>query len=193
MYGKSKLDFDLWVLKQKKTPPTWFGLRYFNVFGQFESHKAGQASMVYHGYNQATCTGKIKLFKSNTPDYKDGDQMRDFVYIDDVVDVTMHLVRLCMERKKNPAAHPLPENGMFLNVGTGVAQTWNQLAHCIFNALSLPPSIEYISIPENIANQYQNYTCADLASLRSLGVDHTFKTLEESVTKYIQKHLVRGQ
>lgn len=193
LYGKSKLDFDLWVLEQKQTPPTWFGLRYFNVFGQFESHKGGQASMVYHGYNQATRTGKIKLFKSNTPVYKDGDQVRDFIYIDDLIDVTMDLIRLCFDRKKDPASHPLPENGLLLNVGTGVARTWNDLAESIFDSLSLPLSIEYIDMPENIKHQYQNYTCADLTTLRSIGIGHKFKTLEDGVAKYVQKHLVRGQ
>lgn len=193
LYGKSKLDFDLWALKQKQTPPTWFGLRYFNVFGQFESHKGGQASMAYHGYNQATRTGKIRLFKSNTTDYQDGDQMRDFIYIDDITEVTMDLIRLCLKRKKDPQSHPISENGLFLNLGTGVARTWNDLAACVFDSLSMPTSIEYIPIPANIANQYQNYTCADLNTLRSLDIEHSFRTLEQGVGKYIQKHLLRGE
>lgn len=193
LYGKSKLDFDIWALKQKETPPTWFGLRYFNVYGQFEGHKGGQASMVYHGYNQATRTGKIKLFKSNTPQYSDGNQVRDFIYIDDIVAVTLNLMRICIERSHGVSKLILPENGLFLNVGTGVTETWNNLATHVFSALSLPANIEYIPIPENIAGQYQNYTCADLSSLHSIGVHHQFHTLQQGVTKYVQKHLLRGQ
>ena len=193
LYGKSKLDFDIWALKQKETPPTWFGLRYFNVYGQFEGHKGGQASMVFHGYHQATRTGKIKLFQSNTSQYKDGDQVRDFIYIDDIVAVTLKLIRICIDRKFGHSKLVLPENGMFLNVGTGATETWNNLAKNVFSALGLPANIEYIPMPESVAGQYQNYTCADLSSLRSVGVEHTFHTLEQGVTKYVQKHLLRGQ
>lgn len=193
LYGKSKLDFDLWALKQSQTPSTWFGLRYFNVFGQFESHKQNQASMVYHGYHQALQTGKIKLFKSNSDQYQNGEQLRDFIYVDDVIDVTMDLIRLCLNRQEGNSNVTLPENGLLLNLGTGIARTWNDLANSVFQAIGLNPSIEYIDIPKNIVNQYQNYTCADLSSLRSLGIDHTFKSLEEGITKYVHKHLSRGQ
>lgn len=193
LYGKSKLDFDIWALKQKETPPTWFGLRYFNVYGQFESHKGGQASMVYHGYNQATRTGKIKLFKSNTSKYKDGDQVRDFIYIDDIVSITLKLIHLCIARKHGHSQLVLPDNGLFLNLGTGVTETWNNLATNVFLALGMPVNIEYIPMPDSVAGQYQNYTCADLTSLRSIGIQHQFHTLEQGVTKYVQKHLMRGQ
>ncbi|WP_397600168.1 ADP-glyceromanno-heptose 6-epimerase [Silvanigrella sp.] len=193
LYGKSKLDFDIWTLKQKVTPPTWFGLRYFNVFGQFESHKGGQASMVFHGYNQATRTGKIKLFESNSPQYKAGEQLRDFVYIDDLIEVTMDLIRMSITRKKSPNQISLPENGLFLNIGRGIAESWNTLAKEVFSALSMPESIEYIPMPDNIIKQYQNYTCADLSTLRSIGISHEFVSLKAGVTKYVQKHLMRGQ
>ncbi len=193
LYGKSKLDFDLWALKQKTTPQTWFGLRYFNVFGQFESHKAGQASMVFHGYNQAVRTGKIKLFESNSVDYAHGEQLRDFVYIDDITDITMELIRICMERKENKSSHIIADDGLFLNIGRGIAESWNNLAREVFSALSLPESIEYISMPDNIVRQYQNYTCAELSTLRSLGIQHEFRSLKTGVTKYVQKHLMRGQ
>ncbi|WP_161597702.1 NAD-dependent epimerase/dehydratase family protein [Fluviispira multicolorata] len=193
LYGKSKLDFDLWVLKQKETPPTWFGLRYFNVFGQFESHKGGQASMVYHGYNQAVRTGKIKLFESNTSEYAHGEQLRDFVYIDDLVDITMELIRISLARIENKSSYLISENGLFLNIGRGVAESWNNLAQEVFSSLSIPESIEYIPMPDNIIRQYQNYTCADLSTLRSLGIQHEFKSLKAGVIKYVQKHLMRGQ
>jgi ADP-L-glycero-D-manno-heptose 6-epimerase len=193
LYGKSKLDFDIWTLKQRITPPSWFGLRYFNVFGQFESHKAGQASMVYHGYHQATRTGKICLFKSNTSNYKDGEQLRDFVYIDDLVEVTMDLIRLSLVRKNDGNKIILPENGLFLNIGRGIAESWNTLAKEVFSALSMSESIEYIPMPANIIRQYQNYTCADLSTLRSIGISYEFTSFQVGVTKYVQKHLMRGQ
>lgn len=193
LYGKSKHDFDLWALEQKNMPPTWFGLRYFNVFGQFESHKGGQASMVYHGYHQALKNGCICLFKSNTPEYADGGQVRDFVYVDDIVAVTVELMRICVARKNGMPSVSLPGNGLFVNIGNGREETWNNLATLVFKALGLPVRIEYIPIPENIANQYQNYTCADLSTLRSIGVTHQFKSFEEGVTKYVQRHLSRGQ
>ncbi|MGY3805111.1 ADP-glyceromanno-heptose 6-epimerase [Pigmentibacter ruber] len=193
LYGKSKLDFDIWTLKQTNTPPSWFGLRYFNVFGQFESHKGGQASMVYHGYQQATRTGKIKLFESNTAKYKNGEQLRDFVYIDDIVQVTVQLIKLSLARMHQQSSIILPENGLFLNIGRGITESWNSLAEQVFSALSLPVNIEYIPMPPNIINQYQNYTCADLSTLRSIGIQHEFTSLSAGVRKYIQKHLMRGQ
>lgn len=192
LYGKSKLDFDLWVLKQKKTPPTWFGLRYFNVFGPHEGHKKGQASMVFHGYFQAVQTGKIKLFKSNSDEYKDGDQERDFVYVDDVVNITKLLIKMAMQRKRGISETVLPENGLFLNVGNGIANTWNTLAVSVFEAIGLPINIEYIPIPENIVNQYQNYTCADLSQLMSLNLDYNFSVFQDSVKRYIHSYLMRG-
>jgi ADP-L-glycero-D-manno-heptose 6-epimerase len=193
LYGKSKLDFDIWALKQTQSPPTWFGLRYFNVYGQFESHKGGQASMVYHGYQQATRTGKIKLFQSNTSQFKDGDQVRDFISIEDITAITLKLIRICIERKLGKSSLSIPDNGLFLNVGVGIPETWNHLAQNVFEAIGLPSKIEYIPIPANLANQYQNYTCAQLESLRSLGIKHEFLTLKQGVANYVQKHLMRGQ
>lgn len=198
LYGQSKLDFDLWVLEQKQTPPTWFGLRYFNVFGQFEGHKKGQASMVYHGYHQAMRAQKIKLFKSNDlAKYKDGEQLRDFIYVDDIVDITVSLTKLSIERKKEfdlykKVKKEIHENGLFLNLGRGVTETWNTLATHVFNSLGMTVNIEYIDIPTNIVNQYQNYTCANLETLRNLGVTHTFRSFEESVKRYIHEHLIRS-
>ena len=149
--------------------------------------------MVYHGYSQATRTGKIRLFESNTPEYKPGEQLRDFVYIDDIVDITIDLIRLSIARKNSNSFVILPENGLFLNIGRGVPESWNTLAKEVFSALSIPESIEYIPMPANIIKQYQNYTCADLSLLRSIGVSHEFTSLKAAVTKYVQKHLMRGQ
>ncbi len=192
LYGQSKLDFDLWALEQQQTPPTWFGLRYFNVYGQHEGHKLGQASMAFHGYNQALKNGNIKLFKSNASIYADGEQVRDFVYVDDVVDVTIKLMKVCLERSQSCSSLVIPNNGCFVNVGTGKEETWNHLAQCVFKAIGISCKIEYIPMPESLVNQYQNYTCADLSTLKFLGIDHKFRTLEEGVTRYVQKFLFRG-
>jgi len=191
LYGQSKLDFDLWALEQQQTPPYWFGLRYFNVYGAFESHKGGQASMVFHGYQQATRTGVIRLFKSNTADYSDGNQVRDFVYVKDIVRVTLHLLALALCGEK-PVLPPHTRNGCFVNVGTGTTRSWNDLAESVFDALSLPRRIEYIVIPQNISGQYQNYTCADLTVLRQLGYRRAFTPLQEGVREYVQRYLMRG-
>lgn len=195
LYGQSKLDFDCWALRQQKTPPFWFGLRYFNVYGPFEGHKGGQASMVFHGYQQATRNGVIRLFKSNTPRYADGDQVRDFVYVKDIVRVTQHLLTLALSRRIPSSARTLlagGTGGCFVNVGTGVTRSWNDLAAAVFDAIAVPKKIEYISIPENIAGQYQNYTCADLSTLRALGYETSFTPLESGVREYVQRYLMRG-
>lgn len=193
LYGKSKHDFDMWVLEQKNTPPTWFGLRYFNVFGPFESHKNNQASMVFHGYRQSTQTGKIKLFESNDSKYEDGEQKRDFVYVKDVVDVTLELIKLSLV-KTNSTEKPanLEGNGCFLNVGRGEAVSWNVLMEAVFKALGMPSKIEYIPMPDNLMKQYQNFTEASLGTLRSVGVKHSFMSIEESVYEYVTRFLMRG-
>ena len=190
LYGKSKLDFDQWVLEQTKTPSIWFGLRYFNVYGQYESHKKGQASMVYHGFFQAKDSGKIRLFQSNTKKYTDGNQLRDFIYIDDIVEITMKLLKYSFEYKGSQTK--LENDGLFLNLGTGVARTWNSLAESVFSALKLKSNLEYIPIPNNIVHQYQNFTCADLSSLMNLSLNHSFFTLESGVKKYVTEYLVKG-
>lgn len=195
LYGHSKLDFDLWAQSQSKAPPYWFGLRYFNVYGPFEGHKGGQASMVFHGYQQATRTGAIRLFKSNTARYGDGDQLRDFVYVKDIVRVTMHLLKISLSQSLPQTAQNLlsgPGRGCFVNVGTGEARSWNHLAAAVFDAIALPRKIEYIEIPGNIAGQYQNYTCADISNLRALGFKAKFTTLEDGVREYVQRYLMRG-
>ncbi|MEY3901672.1 MAG: hypothetical protein RL189_978 [Pseudomonadota bacterium] len=195
LYGKSKLDFDLWALEQSRSPSFWFGLRYFNVYGPFENHKGGQASMAYHGYRQATRTGTIKLFKSNTAQYADGDQVRDFVYVKDIVRVTMHLLGIALSGRIPQSAEACftsAGRGCFLNVGSGVTRSWNDLAAAVFDAIAVAKKIEYIPIPDNIAAQYQNYTCADLTTLRALAYESQFTTLDAGVREYVQRFLMRG-
>ena len=192
LYAKSKYDFDSWILEQKtNTPPLWFGLRYFNVYGQFEDHKKSQASMVFHGFNQAKSTGKIKLFKSFAPqDYKDGEQVRDFIYVDDIVTITLLLSEKMLSQKNKLS---FPENGLFLNLGTGQTRTWNELATSIFNALNIPPHIEYIEMPNTLKLQYQNYTCADLSTFHSLNLGFSFVELQKGVYTYVTQYLAQGR
>lgn len=208
LYGQSKLDFDRWALEQSQRPSAWFGLRYFNVYGPFESHKGGQASMVYHGYQQATRQGVIRLFKSNTPRYSDGGQLRDFVYVKDIVKITQYLLSLSL-RPQQAVGTGLPRSSAsvagassspskptltsgFVNVGTGKARSWNDLAAAVFDAIAVPKKIEYIDMPDNIAGQYQNFTCAEISTLRALGYDASMTPLEEGVRDYIQRYLMRG-
>ena len=190
LYGKSKLDFDLWALQQKERPPSCYGLRYFNVYGPFENHKGGQASMAYHGYQQVTRKTQISLFRSNSDQYPDGGQLRDFVYVKDIVKVTLFLLDKSLDALEAKASGD--QNLAFLNVGTGQARSWNDLAKAVFAALHMPEKIEYIPLPENLSKQYQNYTCADLATLRSLGYNDSFVTLEDGVREYVQRYLTRG-
>ena len=122
-YGKSKHDFDIWALQQDKKPPFWFGLRYFNVYGPFESHKEGQASMAFHGFNQVVKTGKVRLFKSLHPDYVDGGQKRDFIYVKDIVGITVELLKKIFESQNGGEAFQVENNGCFINLGFGTART----------------------------------------------------------------------
>jgi ADP-L-glycero-D-manno-heptose 6-epimerase len=187
LYGQSKHDFDLWALGQSESPPAWFGLRYFNVYGAFEAHKEAQASMVFHGYKQATRAGSIKLFQSVTPEYGHGEQKRDFIFVDDITKYTLmllsHGLRTLAEGKTL---------GQFVNLGTGTARTWNDLAKHVFLALSLPERIDYVPMPENIARHYQNYTAAEHVGLQRLGLPVQFTDLAFGVRSYVQRYLMRG-
>ena len=187
LYAQSKHDFDQYALASDKKPPAWVGLRYFNVYGPYESHKAGQASMVYHGYHQAVQTQKIRLFKSFDPNYKDGEQLRDFIFADDIVDVTE---KICKKIAMNDFR--IEDQGLFLNLGVGTPRSWNDLALSIFKSLDLKPSIEYFDMPESLRKQYQNYTCADLTNFQKLKLDHKFVELEDGVYTYITRYLSRG-
>lgn len=174
-YGESKRLFDLWVLEQgleKKVA----GFKFFNVFGPNEYHKDDMRSVVHKGYQQIKKEGKIRLFKSYRPDYGDGEQERDFVYVKDVVKTMMWFY----DHKD--------KNGIF-NLGTGVARNWNDLARSIFQALKLPINIEYIEMPENLRKQYQYHTQADLTKLRGTGYAGTFEKLEDSIADYVLNYL----
>ncbi|MFH1542585.1 MAG: ADP-glyceromanno-heptose 6-epimerase, partial [bacterium] len=177
-YGQSKQDFDLWLISNKLTDKV-VGFKYFNVFGPNEYHKEDMRSLVVKAYEQITCDGKLRLFKSYKSEYKDGEQVRDFVYIKDVIDVMW-------EFAKNPQI-----KGIY-NVGAGQARSWNDLAAAIFTALDLKPKIEYIDMPEIIRDKYQYHTEADLTKLRRAGITHQFRSLEAAVADYVGNYLQRN-
>lgn len=176
-YGYSKQLFDLWVKHQAKVfPSQYVGLKFFNVYGPNEYFKGSMASMVFHGFRQIKETGKIKLFKSCNPNYVDGGQLRDFVYVKDVCNVIMWL----LDNNK--------VSGLF-NVGTGRAQSFYELATATFHALDLEPNIEYIDMPEKLQGKYQYYTQAEMNKLHSVGYSFQFANLEMGVKDYVINHL----
>ena len=178
-YGYSKQLFDLWVMHQAKVKPAQAaGLKFFNVYGPNEYFKGSMASMVFHGFNQIKADGEIRLFKSCNPDYEDGGQLRDFVYVKDICSVIMFL----LEHKN--------VNGLF-NVGTGRAQSFRELAEATFEALGLEPNIKYIDMPEKLRGKYQYYTKAEMQKLRDMGYDKPFADLKQGVTDYVQNHLAK--
>jgi ADP-L-glycero-D-manno-heptose 6-epimerase len=179
LYGYSKHLFDLYAQDQRLLPKI-VGLKYFNVFGPNEYHKGEMRSLVCKAYDQIVATGKMRLFKSYKPEYADGAQMRDFVYVKDAVAMTLHLA-------ESPAAAGL------YNIGAGVARTWNDLANSLFSALNIPANIEFIEMPESIRNQYQYYTCADISKLRGTNYETPTTSLEEAVRDYAVNYLKSGR
>ena len=175
MYGYSKHLFDLWLLRNKLEGKI-AGIKFFNVFGPNEYHKGDMTSVIFKAFYQIKETGKVKLFKSYKPEYKDGGQLRDFVYVKDCIDVMWWLF-------KNPDV-----NGIF-NLGTGRARTWNDLIKAVFAAMKKKTNIEYIAMPEALRNQYQYFTQAEMKKLKSAGCPVKFSSLEDSVQDYVTKHL----
>ena len=176
-YGRSKNEFDKWILKENKQPPFWAGLKFFNVYGPNEYHKERMASVIFHSFNQIKSSGKVKLFKSHKPEYKDGEQLRDFVYVKDVVDICYWL----MNEK--------PASGLY-NLGTGKARTFKDLVTAIFKSLDKEPVIEFIDTPLDIRDKYQYFTEADMVKLRNAGYKEDFYSLEEGVETYVKNFLI---
>jgi len=176
-YGKSKNEFDKWVLKEKTQPPFWAGLKFFNVYGPNEYHKNRMASVIFHSFNQIKSSGKVKLFRSHKAEYKDGEQLRDFVYVKDVVDICYWL----MNEK--------PASGLY-NLGTGKARTFKDLVTAIFKSLDKEPVIEFIDTPLDIRDKYQYFTEADMNKLRRVGYKEDFYSLEEGVETYVKNFLL---
>jgi ADP-L-glycero-D-manno-heptose 6-epimerase len=177
-YGYSKQIFDLWA-KRNGLLEKIVGLKYFNVFGPNEYHKAEMRSFVLKAFEQINATGKVRLFKSHRADYKDGEQKRDFLYVKDAVDMTLFFL-------------DNPKTAGIYNLGAGAARTWNDLAKAIFAAMGKSPNIEYIDMPDSVRNQYQYFTEADISKLRSAGYKKPITSLEDSVKDYITNYLVQG-
>lgn len=175
-YGESKNEFDKWAIKQEKQPYFWAGLKFFNVYGPNEYHKKRMASVIFHSFNQIKETGLVKLFKSHRNDYENGGQLRDFVYVKDLVNVCSFLM---LHRQ---------HSGLY-NLGTGQARTFYDLAASTFKALNLEPNIEYVDMPEDIRDKYQYFTEANMEKLKSIGYTDKFYSLEEGVFDYVTQYL----
>ncbi len=179
-YGVSKNEFDIWALEQKRQPPFWAGLKFFNVYGPNEYHKGRMASVVFHAYQQVKERGYIRLFRSHIPEYKDGEQLRDFIYVKDLLNVMLWL----MEQQ--------PPSGIY-NLGTGKARTFNDLANTLFKALNLPGKIDYIDTPQDIRDNYQYYTEADMDKLQAAGYHKEFYSLEKGIEDYLKHYLEQAR
>ncbi len=178
-YGISKNEFDKWVLHQEAHPPFWAGLKFFNVYGPNEYHKARMASVIFHSFNQIKQNGKVKLFRSHKAGYEDGEQLRDFVYVKDVIEVCYWL----MENKPASAIY---------NLGTGTARSFNDLVKATFSGLDMPPNIEFIDMPEDIRDKYQYFTEAAMDKLKAAGYSKEFYSLEKGVDDYVRNYLAKN-
>ena len=179
-YGESKNEFDKWALAQDKKPFFWAGLKFFNVYGPNEYHKGRMASVIFHAYRQILQTGGMKLFRSHNPDYQDGEQMRDFVYVKDLVEVCYFLMR-----------HR--QNSGIYNLGSGKARTFLDLTRAVFEALGKEENISFVDTPEDIREKYQYFTEADMSKLKSIGYTKPFYSLEAGVSNYVRHYLQSGQ
>ncbi|HKJ78599.1 MAG TPA: ADP-glyceromanno-heptose 6-epimerase [Prolixibacteraceae bacterium] len=177
LYGWSKHDFDVWALKQTRTPPFWTGLKFFNVYGPNEYHKGRMASVVYHAFNKIKETGTMKLFRSHHKDYRDGEQSRDFIFVEDIVDVMLFF----MQNQQHPGIY---------NVGTGKARSFLDLTNAVFNSLEMNPNVSFIDTPVDLRGRYQYFTEAEVQKLREIGYTKPFTELEEGVDVYVGKYLV---
>lgn len=183
-YGVSKNEFDKWALTQSNQPLSWTGLKFFNVYGPNESHKARMASVIFHSFNQIKQTGLVKLFKSHKEGFKHGEQLRDFVYVKDLVKVIGWMLHQMMSNSWDAN-----KNGLY-NLGTGKARSFYDLAANTFKAQGLAPNIEFIDMPLDIRDKYQYFTEANMAKLRAAGYTAPFYTLEEGVADYVANYLV---
>ena len=188
-YGVSKNEFDKWVLdqvkKSEKTPPAWAGLKFFNVYGPNEYHKARMASVIFHSYNQIIQRGFVNLFKSHKQEFKDGEQLRDFIYVKDVISICYWFLERWEKNHKFIS-------GIY-NVGTGVARTFNDLVKATFGGLDRRSEIRYIDMPEDIQNTYQYYTRADMQKLHKAGYTKKMYSLEEGADDYVRNYLATNR
>lgn len=179
-YGWSKQWFDIWALEQKEQPPHWYGLKFFNVYGPNEYHKGRMASVIFHTYNQVNENGSMRLFRSHNPKFKDGEQMRDFIYVKDVASVISFL----MEGKA--------KSGIY-NLGSGKARTFLDLARNTFTALGKQENISFVDTPEDIRDNYQYFTEASMKKLIDQGYKTPFHTLEQGIEDYVKNYLIPGK
>ncbi len=188
-YGVSKNEFDKWIVSETKSLrqpaevgglPFWAGLKFFNVYGPNEYHKGRMASVIFHSFNQIKSTGKVKLFKSHRPGFKDGEQLRDFIYVEDVA-------KVCFWLMENQIT-----SGLY-NLGTGKARTFNDLVKATFAGMGKKPVIEYIDMPEDIRDKYQYFTEADMAKLQDAGYNEKFYLLEDGVGAYVKNYLLKKE
>lgn len=178
-YGRSKQVFDEWVLQQTDKPPRWTGFKFFNVYGPNEYHKGRMASVILHAFPQVKEKGKLRLFRSHKAAYKDGQQLRDFIYVRDVVEVMSQWFR------------SKTDSGIY-NLGTGQARSFMDLGTAVFDALSVPVEIEFFDIPADIRDAYQYFTEAEMERFNRAGFVHQFRTLEEGADEYVREFLVTG-
>jgi len=182
-YGVSKNEFDKWAITQIEPPPFWTGLKFFNVYGPNEYHKGRMASVIWHSLNQIKKDGVVKLFKSHRPDFEDGKQLRDFIYVKDVVKVIYWMMRSMVNGEWS-----IEKSGIY-NLGTGKARTFEDLVKATFAGLDLQPDIEFIDMPEDIRDKYQYFTEANMQKLRAAGYNDEFYSLEEGVGEYVGNYL----
>jgi ADP-L-glycero-D-manno-heptose 6-epimerase len=180
-YGISKNEFDKWAIREQSQPPFWAGLKFFNVYGPNEYHKGRMASVVWHSFLQIKNNGEVKLFKSHRSDFKDGQQLRDFIYVKDILQVCYWLL-------ENFQLLKIP-SGLY-NLGTGKARSFEDLAKAVFAGLEKPPRIKYIDMPQDIRDKYQYFTEAEMEKLRNAGYGEPFCTLEEGISDYVKNYLL---
>ncbi len=182
-YGYSKQLSDEWILSQKMKPRVWFGVKFFNVFGPNEYHKGKMSSVVFQAHNQIKEVGEVKLFKSHREDFKDGEQLRDFVYVKDVVRAMIDLIQ---------AGKKKPQLSGIYNLGTGKARSFHDLVKATFTAMDIKPKIKFIDMPMELRNQYQYFTEADMKKLNKALPKFKFLSLEDAVSDYVKNHLLKN-
>ncbi|MFY9465228.1 MAG: ADP-glyceromanno-heptose 6-epimerase [Sediminibacterium sp.] len=187
-YGISKNEFDKWAIRQEQQPPYWAGLKFFNVYGPNEAHKERMASVIWHSFNQIRSNGFVKLFKSHKEGFKDGEQLRDFIYVKDVTEVIFWIFDSMVQQGSWSKA----KNGIY-NLGTGKARSFTDLVNATFKGLDLASKIEFIDMPLDIRDKYQYFTEADMTKLQQAGYTGKFYSLEEGVDDYVRNYLATNQ
>lgn len=201
-YGESKNEFDRWAIHQGKHPPAWYGLKFFNVYGPNEYHKARMASVIFHAFNQIKTDGQVKLFKSHRADFEDGKQLRDFIYVKDVLSVCYWLMENNLPDNDKHQNLSVKESEVILrqntqrsvvsgiyNLGTGKARTFEDLVRSTFSALDMASNIKFIDMPVDIRDKYQYFTEANMNKLKGAGYQQPFYTLENGIDDYVRNYL----